>query len=56
MRKLKVESFDGNMVIFIDTEKKYFAIEKSEIPFALEKGDWVEIDSEGNITHIKYNV
>ena len=36
MRRLKVDRFDGTMVIFIDKEKKYFAIERSEIPFELK--------------------
>ena len=53
MRKLKVDRFDGTMVIFIDKEKKYFAIEKSEIPFELKKGDLVEIDGEGNLALVK---
>lgn len=53
MKKLKVDRFDGTMVIFTDKEKKYFAIEKSEIPFDLKKGDFVEIDGEGNLTLVK---
>ncbi len=53
MKKLKVDRFDGTMVIFTDKEKKYFAIEKAEIPHELKKGDLVEIDDEGKITLIK---
>lgn len=53
MRKLKVDRFDGTMVIFIDKEKKYFAIEKAEIPFDVKKGDFVEIDSDGSLRLIK---
>ncbi|MBQ1388427.1 MAG: hypothetical protein IIY78_02260 [Clostridia bacterium] len=53
MRRLEVDRFDGTMVIFIDKEKKYFAIEKSEIEFDLKKGDIVEIDNEGNLSFVK---
>ncbi len=53
MTKLKVDRFDGTMVIFTDKEKKFFAIEKAEIPFELKKGDLVEIDDEGNLTLVK---
>ena len=52
-KKLKADRFDGTMVIFIDKEKKYFAIEKAEIPFELKKGDLVEIDNDGNLSLIK---
>lgn len=53
MKKLKVDRFDGTMVIFTDKEKKFFAIEKAEIPFDLKKGDLVEIDEEGKIVLVK---
>ncbi len=53
MQTLKVDRFDGTMVIFTDKEKKYFAIEKTEIPFDVKKGDRVEIDNDGNLTLIK---
>ena len=53
MTKLKVDRFDGTMVIFTDKDKKLFAIEKAEIPFELRRGDLVEIDEEGTLTLIK---
>lgn len=50
MKKLKVDRFDGTMVIFIDDDSKYFAIMRSEIDFELKKGDIVVIDDEGNLS------
>ncbi len=50
MKFLKVDGFEDKMILFIDKDKKYFAIDKSEIPFDVKKGDKVEIDDEGNIT------
>ena len=50
MMKLKVDRIDGTMVICTDKEKKFFAIEKNEIPADVKSGDFSEIDNSGNLT------
>lgn len=50
MMKLKVERFEGTLVICTDKEKKFFAIEKSEIPTEVKQGCFIEIDNDGNLT------
>lgn len=50
MMKLKVDRIDGTLVICTDKEKKFFAIEKSEIPKEVKQGDFIEIDDSGNLT------
>ena len=50
MMKLKVDRIDGTLVICTDKEKKFFAIEKSEIPVDVKRGDFIEIDNSGKLT------
>lgn len=50
MRKLKVDRIDGTFVICTDKEKKFFAIEKAEIPAEVKQGDFIEIDDKGAIS------
>lgn len=50
MMKLKVDRIDGTLVICTDKEKKFFAIEKAEIPKDVKQGDFIEIDDSGNLT------
>lgn len=50
MMKLKAERFEGTMVICTDKEKKFFAIEKAELPKEVKIGCFIDIDDEGNIT------
>ncbi len=50
MRKLKVDRVDGTFVICTDKEKKFFAIEKTEVPAEVKQGDFLEIDDNGTIT------
>lgn len=50
MMKLKAERYEGSMVICTDKEKKFFAIEKSELPPEVKIGSYIEIDDEGNVT------
>lgn len=47
---LKVDRFEGTMVICTDKEKKFFAIEKSELPDEVKPGYFIDIDEEGNIS------
>lgn len=49
MMKLKVDRFEGTMVICTDKEKKFFAIEKSELPGEVKQGYFIDIDDDGNI-------
>ena len=49
MRKLKVDRIDGTFVICTDKEKKFFAIEKEEIPAQVKQGDFIDIDDNGTI-------
>ncbi len=50
MRKLVVEKTEGTYTICVDKEKKYFAIETSEIPEAVKAGDKLTISDDGIIT------
>ncbi len=50
MRTLKVDRIDGTFVICMDKEKKFFAIEKSEIPSEVKKGSFIIIDDNGEIS------
>lgn len=50
MMKLKAERFEGTMVICTDKEKKFFAIEKAELPKDVKIGSFIDIDDDGNIT------
>ena len=50
MMKLKVDRIDGTLVICTDKEKKFFAIEKAEIPTEVKQGDFIEIDDNGTLT------
>lgn len=50
MMKLKVERFEGTLVICTDKEKRFYAIEKSEIPTEVKQGSFIEIDNDGNLT------
>ncbi len=50
MRKLVVEKTEGTYTICIDKEKKYFAIDTSEIPEAVKAGDKLTISDDGVIT------
>lgn len=50
MMTLKVDRTDGTLVICTDKEKKFFAIEKSEIPASVKQGDFIEIDDNGKLT------
>ncbi len=47
---LKVDRIEGTMVICTDKEKKFFAIEKAEIPKEVKSGDFIEIDDNGKLT------
>ena len=47
---LKVDRIDEKHIICIDKDKKYFAIEKSEITVPIEKGYFIVIDDNGNLT------
>lgn len=49
MRKLVVEKTEGTYTICVDKEKKYFAIETSEIPEAVKAGDKISITDDGVI-------
>ena len=50
MMKLKVDRIDGTLVICTDKEKKFFAIEKAEIPKEVKQGDFIEINDSGKLT------
>lgn len=50
MMTLKVDRTEGTFVICTDKEKKFFAIEKSELPQAVKSGDFIDIDDSGNLT------
>ena len=50
MMKLKVDRFEGTMVICTDKDKKFYAIEKAELPSNVKQGYFIEIDNDGNVT------
>lgn len=50
MMTLKVDRIEGTLVICTDKEKKFFAIEKAEIPKEVKSGDFIEIDNDGKLT------
>ncbi|MDE7390399.1 MAG: DUF3006 domain-containing protein [Lachnospiraceae bacterium] len=50
MMTLKVNRFEGSMVICTDKEKRFFAIEKSEIPCEVKQGYFIEIDDAGKLS------
>lgn len=50
MMKLKVDRFEGTMVICTDKDKKFYAIEKAELPANVKQGYFIEIDNDGNVT------
>lgn len=47
---LKVDRFEGTLVICTDKDKKLYAIEKSEIPTEVKKGWFIEIDDNGTLS------
>ncbi len=49
MRSLKVDRFEGTMVICTDKEKRFFAIEKAELPCEVKPGYFIYIDDNGEI-------
>ncbi len=51
MKKLIVDRFDGIYAICRDNDKRYYAIEISELPAGLSVGSVLEVDDEaGTIT------
>jgi len=50
MRSLKVDRLESKLVICTDKEKRFFAIEKAEIPQDVKPGDIIEIDDNGVLT------
>ncbi|MGN0551518.1 MAG: DUF3006 domain-containing protein [Acutalibacteraceae bacterium] len=50
MQSIKVDRTDLQYAIGTDKEKKYFAIELSELPKPVKKGDIILIDDNGKIT------
>ncbi len=49
MKYLAVDRFEGTYVICEDSEKKFFAIEKSEAPANVAEGDILRITDDGTI-------
>jgi len=50
MRKLLVDRIEGVYVFCTDAEKKFFAIEQTELPADIAPGNYLLIDDEGGIT------
>ena len=49
MRQLIVDRFEGIYVICEDSEKKFFAIDKSEAPVNVKEGDVLCIEDDGTL-------
>ena len=47
MKQLIIDRFEGTFEICEDSEQKYFAIEKEELPSGAKEGTVLQIDAQG---------
>lgn len=53
MRRLTIERLEGIYAICVDAEKKFFAIEQTELPKDAAVGNILELSDDGTISVLK---